>query len=149
MVGPPIPAAIDVADASITILRHYIITGHIKTDSKDYMKKLFADGHQIPRHEMEQMLINIHREVITLLTNRLSTEMINSPYGKSLYNSWMSVSAREVIYALSTAHPMCLQVFRVFKGIVEWKGDDSHRPHIKKKVSKPTCDIEEDFTHSS
>lgn len=132
--NPPNTAAIDMGDATLTAMREAMTIGQITTNSSDIMKKLFNDGHQFERHEVELMFSNLHGRALQILVTRMSPEMYTSTYGQMLVQSWQSVALREVIYALSTAHPMCLRVFRVFKGKVEWIGDDSHRATPKDTV---------------
>ena len=145
---PPNPAAIDLADATLLAIREAMTLGTITTNSADIMKQLYADGHQFDRHEIELIFSNVRGRAIQVLVNRMSPELFKSTYGQTMLNYWQSVSLREVIYALSTAHPMCLRVFRVFKGKVEWVGEDSHRSTpedkgVPEEKSTSTDDIEE------
>ena len=132
--NPPNTAAIDMGDATLTAMREAMTIGQLATNSSDIMKKLFNDGNQYERHEVELRFSNLHGRALQILVTRMSPEMYTSTYGQMLVQSWQSVALREVIYALSTAHPMCLRVFRVFKGKVEWIGDDSHRATPKDTV---------------
>ena len=145
--NPPNTAAIDMGDATLTAMREALTIGQITTNSSNIMKKLFNDGHQFERHEVELMFSNLHGRALQILVTRMSPEMYTSTYGQMLVQSWQSVALREVIYALSTAHPMCLRVFRVFKGKVEWIGDDSHRATpkdtgVSEEKSTSTDDME-------
>ena len=125
--NPPVPAAIDLGDATLLAIREAMTLGTITTHSPDIMKQLYNDGHQFERHEIELIFSNLHGRALQILINRMSPETFRSTYGQMMVQTWQAVALREVIYALSTAHPMCLRVFRVFKGKVEWIGDDSHR----------------------
>jgi len=125
--NPPNPAAIELANATLLAVREAMTMGAIATLSKDIMMQLYPDGHQFERHEIELMFSNLHGRAIQILINWMSPELFKSAYGQTTISTWQNVSLREVIYALSTAHPMCLRVFRVFKGKVEWVGEDSHR----------------------
>jgi hypothetical protein len=125
--NPPVPAAIDIGDATLLAIREAMTYGHLATNSSDIMKRLYNDGHQFERHEIELIFSNLHGRALQILINRMSPEMFKSTYGQMMLQTWQTVDLREVIYALSTAHPMCLRVFRVFKGKVEWVGEDSHR----------------------
>ena len=125
--NPPNTSAIDMGDATLRAMRNAVTTGHLATNSSNIMQKLFIDGHQFERHEIELIFSNLHGRALQILINRMSPETFRSTYGQMMVQTWQAVALREVIYALSTAHPMCLRVFRVFKGKVEWIGDDSHR----------------------
>ena len=145
--NPPNSAAIDMGDATLLAMRNAMTTGHLATNSPDIMKKLYNDGSQFERHEVELIFMNLHGHALQILINRMSPEMFKSTYGQMLVKSWQNVALREVIYALSTAHPMCLRVFRVFKGKVEWIGDDSHRATpkdtgVSEEKSTSTDDME-------
>ena len=125
--SPPVPAAIDIGDATLLAMREAMTLGTITTNSSDIMKQLYNDGTQFERHEIELLFSNLHGRAIQILISRMSPETFKSTYGQMMLQTWQTVALREVIYALSTAHPMCLRVFRVFKGKVEWVGEDSHR----------------------
>jgi len=125
--NPPVPAAIDIGDATLLAMREAMTLGTITTNSSDIMKQLYNDGTQFERHEIELLFSNLHGRAIQILISRMSPETFKSTYGQMMLQTWQTVALREVIYALSTAHPMCLRVFRVFKGKVEWVGEDSHR----------------------
>ena len=145
--NPPNPAAIDMGDATLLAMRNAVTTGHLATNSSNIMQKLFIDGHQFERHELELIFMNLHEHALQILINRMSPEMFKSTYGQMRVQTWRNVALREVIYALSTAHPMCLRVFRVFKGKVEWIGDDSHRATpkdtgVSEEKSTSTDDME-------
>ena len=126
--SPPTSSSIDIADASLTAIRELVIAGDLKSNSTDLSKHIFLAGSKFSRTETENLLHSVRQRALDILTYRFSPEFW-ARFGENLHNSWAKVTLREVIYALSTAHPQCLRAFRVFKGhTIEWVGDDSHRP---------------------
>ena len=140
----PTLCAIDVADASLIAVRELVIAGDLKTNSTDLTKHIYEAGSQFSRKSTESLLNSVRQRALQILTYRFSPEFW-ARFGENLHKGWANVTLREVIYALSTAHPQCLRAFRVFKGhTIEWVGDDSHRPKpdsaTKSKTTKPPAD---------
>ena len=56
--NPPVPAAIDLGDATLLAIREAMTLGTITTHSPDIMKQLYNDGHQFERHELELIFMD-------------------------------------------------------------------------------------------
>lgn len=123
--NPPSRAGIEMADATLIAIRESQILGNLDPRSTD-------GGRQFLRSETEQLLRNFGPRAREILAARHTPEFGMSAFGRRAIESWANVPLREVMYAMSTAHPDCLRLFRVFRGrLVEWVGDDSHRAEPK------------------
>ena len=123
--NPPSRAGVEMADATLIAIREAQILGNLDPRSTD-------GGRQFLRTETEQLLRNFGPRAREILVARHTPEFGMSAFGRRAIESWSNVPLREVMYAMSTAHPDCLRLFRVFKGrTVEWVGDDSHRAEPK------------------
>ena len=140
----PSLAGMDMGDASLIAINEMCQKGII-----DYYA--FNAGKIWERQEVEHLLREVSKRAREILENRHTQHFLNTPHGKQIKESWYNVPLREVIYALSTAHPNCLRVFRVFHGkTMEWIGDNSHRKDSKESGSidlsqgnqpRTTCNI--------
>ena len=134
--NPPSRAGVEMADATLIAIREAQILGNLDPHSTD-------GGRQFLRTETEQLLRNFGPRAREILVARHTPEFGMSAFGRRAIESWSNVPLREVMYAMSTAHPDCLRLFRVFKGrTVEWVGDDSHRAEPKDRgetVTEPSA----------
>jgi hypothetical protein len=135
--NPPSLAGVHMADATLMALREAVSMGHMDPNG-------MTAGAQHSRRDTNNLVTNYGPRAREILMLRHTPEFLQSRYGRQMYESWQNVPLREVVYAMSTAHPNCLRVFRVFKqGIVEWVGDDSHRMKPDTDDSTNTTDNNE------
>jgi hypothetical protein len=135
--SPPSLAGIHMADATLIALREAVSMGQLDPTGMNA-------GKQYSRKNTNNLVTNYGHRAREILMMRHTPEFLKSRYGRQMFESWQNVPLREVVYAMSTAHPNCLRAFRVFKqGIVEWVGDDSHRVKQDAGDSTNTSDNDE------
>ena len=112
------------------------------------MKHLFSDGYTMERSLFETILRDVHSRAIDILMSRCSQERW-SRFGDVMMKSWLSVQIREVLYALSTSHRLCLHTIRVIKGhTIEWVGNNTHRMPSADSVIAPTT-VNDGWSHNT
>jgi hypothetical protein len=135
--NPPSLAGIHMADATLMAFREAVSMGQLDSNGMNA-------GKQYSRRNTNNLVANYGPRAREILMMRHTPEFLKSRYGRQMFESWQNVPLREVVYAMSTAHPNCLRAFRVFKqGIVEWVGDDSHRMKQDVDVSTNTTGNDE------
>lgn len=136
---PPSDAGVSMGEASLFAIDEMCRSGMIP-----YVN--FNAGKIWNRKEVESMLTDVSHRARQILECRHTGHFFKTPYGKQLRESWYNVPLREVIYALSTAHPNCLRAFRVFHGkTMEWVGDNSHRQNEDVKDSSDSTRFDQDI----
>jgi hypothetical protein len=146
--APPSRAGVEMADATLIAIREAQHASQQTFEDSDidghpynghWMRSDCTDaGRTYTRRETENLLIRFSGRARELLMARHTSEFLKSQFGIDAMASWGNVPLREVMYALSTAHPNCLRAFRVFNGkTIEWVGDDSHRIKVESPITTP------------